>query len=70
MKHFKKFISSNVCIKLYGFIIVFPFLTGEVYTEWNTRDYMKRDHSLLKPYQGKIIMYYRHVKYLSFELGN
>jgi hypothetical protein len=46
--------SKKVCTKLYVFIVVFSFLSREVYSEWNTRDYMKRDHSLLKPYQGKI----------------
>lgn len=25
-----------------------------VFAEWNTKDYMKREHSLYKPYQGKI----------------
>jgi mannose-binding lectin 2 len=22
--------------------------------EWNTKDYMKREHSLIKPYQGEV----------------
>ena len=25
--------------------------------EWNTNDYMKREHSLVKPYQGKFFPY-------------
>ncbi|XP_060871948.1 VIP36-like protein [Metopolophium dirhodum] len=44
--------SKQVCTKFYLFIIVLSFLSREVYSEWNTRDYMKREHSLLKPYQG------------------
>lgn len=47
-------ICSNVCSKFTVFIILFSFLSKEVFSEWNTRDYMKREHSLLKPYQGKI----------------
>ncbi|XP_022172494.1 VIP36-like protein [Myzus persicae] len=43
---------KKVCTKFYLFMIVFSFLSTEVYSEWNTRDYMKREHSLLKPYQG------------------
>lgn len=45
--------SKQVCTKFYLFTIVLSFLSREVYSEWNTRDYMKREHSLLKPYQGK-----------------
>lgn len=37
----------------YVFEIIFLSLTKEVNSEWNTRDYMKREHSLLKPYQGE-----------------
>ncbi|KAE9544247.1 hypothetical protein AGLY_001426 [Aphis glycines] len=44
--------SKTVVTKIYIFTFVFSFLCREVYSEWNTRDYMKRDHSLLKPYQG------------------
>lgn len=38
---------------IYVFEIMFLTLTKEVNSEWNTRDYMKREHSLLKPYQGE-----------------
>lgn len=34
------------------FLLLLSLLTKDVYSEWNTRDYMKREHSLLKPYQG------------------
>lgn len=44
--------SKTVVTKIYIFTFIFSFLCREVYSEWNTRDYMKRDHSLLKPYQG------------------
>lgn len=44
---------KKVYTRLYLFIIVLSLLSREVYSEWNTRDYMKREHSLLKPYQGK-----------------
>ena len=27
-------------------------------TEWNTQDYMKREHSLIRPYQGPLIVIY------------
>jgi len=27
-------------------------------TEWNTQDYMKREHSLIRPYQGSPIVIY------------
>lgn len=36
-------------LKLSIFISVFNL----VLAEWNTKDYMKREHSLYKPYQGK-----------------
>lgn len=45
--------SKTVFTKISIFTFIFSFLCREVYSEWNTRDYMKRDHSLLKPYQGK-----------------
>lgn len=51
---FTKIILKNACPSLYIFIFLFPFLMKEVYSEWNTRDYMKREHSLLRPYQGTI----------------
>ena len=34
------------------FSIVFAFLVTLSSAEWNTNDYMKREHSLVKPYQG------------------
>ena len=26
----------------------------QINAEWNTKDYMKREHSLIKPYQGEV----------------
>ncbi|XP_050437446.1 vesicular integral-membrane protein VIP36 [Adelges cooleyi] len=47
---------SNNFKKFRIHLIFFSFLslvvTNEVHSEWNTKDYMKREHSLLKPYQG------------------
>lgn len=54
MTQFTKIIVKNVCSSLYLFLFLFPFLMKQLYSEWNTRDYMKREHSLLRPYQGKI----------------
>jgi hypothetical protein len=33
--------------------ILLAFLVTLSEAEWNTNDYMKREHSLIKPYQGK-----------------
>jgi len=52
MMLFDKIILKNNFTKFTVFLIIFSFLTCEAYSEWNTRDYMKREHSLLKPYQG------------------
>jgi len=49
---FDKIILKNNFTIFNVFLIIFSFLTREAYSEWNTRDYMKREHSLLKPYQG------------------
>lgn len=54
MTQFNIICSNNVGMKFNVFIIFFSFLSREVFSEWNTREYMKREHSLLKPYQGKI----------------
>lgn len=35
------------------FKLIYVFLYSWVSATWNTQDYMKRDHSLIKPYQGK-----------------
>lgn len=34
-------------------INLFNIVTGE----WNSNDYMKREHSLVRPYQGKNLFY-------------
>lgn len=34
------------------FIYVFWLNIGSVFSEWNTRDYLKKEHSLIKPYSG------------------
>lgn len=52
--YFNKIVSKNVYTKFNVFVVMLSFLGREVYSEWNTRDYMKREHSLLKPYQGKM----------------
>ncbi|XP_025413482.1 VIP36-like protein [Sipha flava] len=52
MSHLFKICSNNLNTKFNVFIILFSFLNREVFSKWNTRDYMKREHSLLKPYQG------------------
>jgi mannose-binding lectin 2 len=33
---------------------LFMLLFLQIKAEWNTKDYMKREHSLIKPYQGKV----------------
>lgn len=35
------------------FVITFILQTVLVHSEWNTKDYLKREYSLYKPYQGK-----------------
>lgn len=55
MIRFDSIISKNIFKIFYTFVFITSFLTDQVCSEWNTRDYMKREHSLLKPYQGKII---------------
>lgn len=53
---FKTIITKNVFTKFIPIVFMFSFFTREVNSEWNTRDYMKREHSLLKPYQGKMFL--------------
>lgn len=53
MMHFNQITLTNIRTIYYVFITI-SFFANEVYSEWNTRDYMKREHSLLKPYQGKM----------------
>jgi len=36
------------------FVLVFANMLV-VLAEWNTKDYMKKDHSLVKPYQGSSV---------------
>lgn len=42
----------NMCGKpVLIFVTLLHFVN--VLAEWNSNDYMKREHSLIKPYQGK-----------------
>ncbi|KAG8262550.1 Vesicular integral-membrane protein VIP36 [Homalodisca vitripennis] len=40
------------CFRMYLFCIFKCILFSLVFGEWNTNDYLKREHSLYKPYQG------------------
>lgn len=40
----------KMSLSLLLLIIGFVFFVGAA--EWNTMDYMKREHSLIRPYQG------------------
>ena len=35
--------------------LLFVQIFGVFCTEWNPNDYMKREHSLLRPYQGYVL---------------
>ena len=35
-------------------ILLTLLLFFQINAEWNTNDYMKREHSLIKPYQGEV----------------
>lgn len=35
------------------FLITFALASGE----WNTNDYLKREHSLMKPYTGELTIF-------------
>ena len=35
------------------FLCALVLLLSAADAEWNTKDYMKREHSLIKPYQGE-----------------
>lgn len=37
---------------LLSYFLAFIFTASAA--EWNTKDYMKREHSLIKPYQGEV----------------
>lgn len=41
---------NTIFVKI--FLISFGLTLFQVYAEWNTNDYMKREHSLIKPYHG------------------
>lgn len=36
----------------YAYVLTIGIL-GAIGAEWNTKDYMKKEHSLVRPYQGK-----------------
>jgi len=38
------------------FIFVYLIILVQVLGEWNTEDYLKREHTLVKPYQGDLII--------------
>uniref|UniRef100_A0A1B6LHU9 L-type lectin-like domain-containing protein n=1 Tax=Graphocephala atropunctata TaxID=36148 RepID=A0A1B6LHU9_9HEMI len=40
------------CLRMYLFCLLKCILISFVFGEWNTKDYLKREHSLYKPYQG------------------
>lgn len=46
---------ENCFIKLCTIIIIYLCVTTKAYNE--NADYMKREHSLVKPYQGKCIYF-------------
>lgn len=39
-----------------AFIFVYLINFVQVLGEWNTEDYLKREHTLVKPYQGEIVL--------------
>lgn len=41
-------------INNFFFHIIYTLLINEIKAQWNTKDFMKREHSLIKPYQGKV----------------
>lgn len=41
-----------------SYLLLIISVLESVAQEWNTKDYMKREHSLIKPYQGSSILIY------------
>jgi len=48
---------KSVMAAIINLLVVFVFclLVGGVLSEWNTKDYLKKEHSLVKPYNGMLV---------------
>ena len=49
--------------------VLFTLLISISNAQWNTNDYMKREHSLVKPYQGMKISFLKKQKKLDFSFS-
>ena len=53
VKHVKRFsVSKKRNMIAISWLLLIVGVLESFATEWNTKDYMKREHSLIRPYQG------------------